>query len=157
MIVSEISLKKLHYSQLCGLYFLCFCWFYNLCNCTEMIALHVRAACLRALYKQDHRSALQLYSDDDRQDEENVSLKYIKCKHSLVPKVPSTFCPVLCSLDTLYNVLCSLLYNVQTRQRNSAGHFYRTDAGANDVTLYTLEFSTRMIFFYKEDHNDGQL
>ena len=66
------------------------------------------------------------------------------------------FCPVLCSLDTLYNVLCSLLYNVQTRQRNSAGHFYRTDAGANDVTLYTLEFSTRMIFFYKEDHNDGR-
>ena len=54
-----------------------------------MIALHVRAACLRALYKQDHRSALQLYGDDDdRQDEENVSLKYIKCKHSLVPKVP---------------------------------------------------------------------
>ena len=107
MIVSEISLKKLHYSQLCALYFLCFCWFYNLCNCTEMIALHVRAACLRALYKQDHRSALQLYDDDDdRQDEENVSLKYIKCKHSLVPKVPSLrqrkFCPVLCSLDTLY-------------------------------------------------------
>ena len=67
------------------------------------------------------------------------------------------FCPVLCSLDKLYNVLCSLLYNVQTRQRNSAGHFYRTNAGANDVTLYTLEFSTRMIFFYKEDHNDGQL
>ena len=54
-----------------------------------MIALHVRAACLRALYKQDHRSALQLYDDDDeRQDEEYVSLKYIKCKHSLVPKVP---------------------------------------------------------------------
>ena len=49
------------------------------------------------------------------------------------------FCPVLCSLD--------ILYNVQTRQHNSAGHFYRTDAGANDVTLYTLEFSTRMIFF----------
>ena len=44
-----------------------------------MIALHVRAACLRALYKQDHRSALQLYDDDDDdgQDEENVSLKYI--------------------------------------------------------------------------------
>ena len=111
-----------------------------------MIALHVRAACLRALYKQDHRSALQLYDDDDdRQDEENVSLKYIKCKHSLIKT--TLFCPVLCSLDTLYNVLCSLLYNVQTRQRNSAGHFYRTNAGANDVTLYTLEFSTRVIFF----------
>ena len=59
------------------------------------------------------------------------------------------------------NVLpCPLLIGYiaqQTRQRNSAGHFYHTDAGANDVTLYTLEFSTRMIFFYKEDHNDGQL
>ena len=56
------------------------------------------------------------------------------------------------------NVLpCPLLigYIVQTRQRYSARHFYHTDAGANDVTLYTLEFSTRVIFFYKEEHNDG--
>ena len=87
--MSEISLKKLHYSQFLCIVLLVLCWFFNLCNCREMIALHVRAACLRALYKQDHRSALQLYSDDDRQDEQNVSLKYIKCKHSLVPKVTS--------------------------------------------------------------------
>ena len=86
-----------------------------------MIALHGRAACLRALYKQDHRSALQLYGDDDdRQDEEYVSLKYLKCKHSLVPKVPQqdNVSFALSSAHWIHCTMSSAHYYTMYRQDN---------------------------------------